>query len=99
MKMLWVTERNLGATVHVAGSQLGSGGPLWFLDATSNSQSPLKELSLDPSNPSDTTSVSAAGSPYLRYPSLIFIPVAGCYSLRAKWGADEWEATFASGAG
>jgi hypothetical protein len=99
MKVLWVTDPSLRTTVHVDGSRLGSGVPLWFQPATSNSRTPLNELVLDPSNPSDTTLVTAAGSSYLRYPSLIFIPTAGCYSLRAKWSTGSWEAIFASGAG
>jgi hypothetical protein len=99
MKVLWVAERSLSATVHVDGSQLGSRAPLRFQPATSDSQSPQNELVLDPSAPSDTTSVSPSGSRFLRYPSLIFIPVAGCYSLRAKWSTGYWEAVFASGAG
>jgi len=92
-KVLWATWPRYTQAVTLSGRQLYRGTPLWFqISDEAASRTPR----LDPRHPVVPGS-GPTGTGFAQFPSYLFIPVAGCYVLQARWPGGSWQRVFAAG--
>lgn len=90
-KLIWRMQASYTYPIMLSGTNLHDGSLLWFqIDEQVPSTSPI----LDPL-PAERH-VPNAGS-WIDWRSYLYIPVAGCYALEAKWPGGHWRITFAAG--
>ncbi len=87
-KVGWVAKRTYTGTVRIRGADLANGQPLWFNINQVDSISPILNLS-------GATTLQFDG--WTDFPSYVYIPRAGCYSLEAEWEGGMWRVSFAAG--
>lgn len=96
-RVVWVIQHGYAHLVHLSGSELSTGSPLWFQIGNSV---PTTTPVLDPAHPG-----AYPGDPhdpdlvFPSYPSYLFIPRVGCYVLEASWPEGHWRIPFAAGGG
>lgn len=89
-KLLWKMQSGYTHPITLEGGNLRNGTLLWFQIGQQNpSTSPV----LDPLHSGQQPSAGSG----LNWPSYMYIPIAGCYSLEAKWPGGHWRITFAAG--
>jgi hypothetical protein len=93
IKVLWIMRAHVSAgVVRISGVNLDTEEPLWFQVSGESAQDPTPVLELDPSSGIQTT-----GRRWAEFPSYLFFPRAGCYSIRATGEDDGWEVIVALG--
>lgn len=88
-KIGWSMAKTQQEPITIRGTNLQDRTPLWFELLNG---SPTKQLLLDPQKP-----LADWGEDTLAFPSLIYIPKAGCYALEGTWNGGQWSVTFAAG--
>jgi hypothetical protein len=96
-KVLWVIQPHYGHPVHLSGSDLDRGSPLWF---EIGNKAPTTAPVLDPTHPGAYPYNPAnPDQVFAEYPSYLFVPHAGCFVLEANWPEGHWRIPFAAGGG
>jgi hypothetical protein len=91
VKVLWVQQPGFNSPVTLQGKNTETGEPIWF--QLSSSRSPRTSATLDPANAVGGQSLHG----WTGYPSLLFFPRAGCYSLSGTWPGGSWQFGFGFG--
>ncbi len=87
VKILWAIEPDYMHPLMLQGTNLQTGAPIYFNVTGQTTRSPV----LDPSI------ARTAPGKWADFPSNIFIPSAGCYSIEANLPGGQWRITFAAG--
>jgi hypothetical protein len=96
-KVLWVIQPGYSHVVHLTGSYGSSGPALWFQIGDS---APTTNAALEPASPGAyPVNPAEPNQAFINFPSYLFIPQAGCYSLEAAWPDGHWRTAFAAGGG
>jgi len=85
IKVLWVVTADVEDPVRVVGTDAGKRARLWF-EVNERDERPVRQATLDPATPG----VPLTGDDYVEFPSYVYIPRAGCYSLEASWPGGSW---------
>jgi hypothetical protein len=90
-KVLWVVKRSYPGSVRLRGANLADGVPLWFEIGGRREATVAPVLkALEPAIPYQTEG-------WAEFPSYLYIPRAGCYTLEAEWEGGFWRVIFAAG--
>jgi hypothetical protein len=90
IKVLWVMRSDQQAVVTIEGSNVKTGQPLWFKPADAKAG---PAAVLDPAHPGAPS--ERAG--WLNFPSYLYVPSAGCYTLSARSSGEGWDMVFGFG--
>jgi hypothetical protein len=91
-KIIWEVGPHFLSMITLRGENARTGAPIWFHLLNG----PIATSAvLDPQHPNHP--VPAAGEGYAEWGSAIFIPVAGCYQIKATWPGGQWSFPFAAG--
>jgi hypothetical protein len=75
----------------VTATDVRDSGRLWF-EVEDRDERPVPQAMLNPATPG----VPAIGD-YRKFPSYVYIPRAGCYSVEASWRGGTWRLVLALG--
>jgi hypothetical protein len=90
IKVLWVMKADQTAPVVIDGSDLRTGASLWFLPSDAEAG---PSAILDPANPG----APSANPGWLNFPSYLYFPNAGCFTLAVDPAGPGWDMTFGFG--
>lgn len=94
-KVLWWIEPSLASKVTIHGWHLGTGQRMWFnQEGNRPDGTPLQQKR---SGIIDPTQATPDQEGWKFYPSMEYIPSAGCYVLFAQWKEGAWALLFAMG--
>ena len=91
-KLAWLVGPGYRQRIVLHGSALAGGAPLWF---QLGGQTPTTAPLLNPQQPEAAFPGEPPGWAF--FPSYLFIPLAGCYSVEATWPGGMWKVAFAAG--
>jgi len=91
IKVLWIVHRDQSDPV-VLSAHRGDGEPVWFEIAVIGPP-PATSAGLDPAHPEN---VAERGG-WKEFPSYVYFPSAGCYTLEASWRGGRWRIGFGFG--
>jgi len=95
VKILWVLQPRYTGLVRLQGWEAPHSTPLWF--QIGGAGTPTKAPVLDPRHPGIPLQNMQPGKGYwIEFPSYLFIPAVGCYSLSAQWPGGHWQLAFAA---
>lgn len=102
VKIPWVERRTYGGVVTIRAWVLPQRQPVWF---TSHAQGPRPFLRLDARHPTLYPPVTDPRRPgqvlpnplWKGFSSIMYIPRAACYEMKASWAGGMWQMRFASG--
>ncbi len=90
-KVLWLVNTNYVGEVHLHGTNVADGSPIYF---TFGESTPTTTPIFNPEMPG----AFAPGSQYFaNFPSLVWVSKAGCYLIEAQWDGGLWQQTIAVG--
>lgn len=90
VKILWVMEPGTSAPVTLTGRESKTASPITFHPSNEPTS---QTMILDPAHPGTLSRRQG----WTEYPSLLFFPQAGCYTIRASWAGGSWEQGFGVG--
>jgi hypothetical protein len=90
-KVLWVTTVGYTGRITVRGSGVRGGPALSFKFNDVVQRTPVRVLILDPTHPLASAPGAAARA---QFPTMLYVPKAGCYALEARSSHGVWTMTF-----
>ncbi len=90
-KVLWVVKRSYPGLVRLRGANLADGVQLWFEIGG------RREVTVAPVLKAPEPAIPYQTEGWAEFPSYLYIPRAGCYTLEAEWEGGFWRVNFAAG--
>ena len=86
-KVLWLIEPDFAEPVQLRGTNHADGAQLWF---EIGGGTPTREPTLDPQQPG----IPVQHGQWREWPSYLYVPTPGCYTLEATWSSGSRSMTF-----
>lgn len=94
LKLGWAIHKDFTESAIIKGGSLQGNNPLWF---NNFDKPPFTVFSISKNTPPVLPLIGASTDYSYGFPSLIYIPRAGCYFLEANWSDGSWKVIFSAG--